>query len=176
MTHQRRHMGNKPVEQQSHKECTQDTLHADQFHQSGTQEHHGQHKDELHHPIIITTEKPTTDTRKHPGHEQPQHHKLDNEPQPEQATRLALEQTTDNSQHQQRKRIGNCRTAHRNAHASLARHAVTYHNGISNQRMRSIHTGKQYRSKKTVFQQHHIGHHTDTYRNDECQQAQYNSF
>ena len=89
---------------------------------------------------------------------------------------LALEQAADDRQHQQGKRVGNRRAAHRDADAALARDAVAYHDRVSHQRVRGIHAGQQDGRKQAVLQEHHVGHHADAYRDDKGQQAQGDGF
>ena len=56
--HQRRHMRNIPVENQSGDECAEDTLQSDGLRAGSAEEQHGHDEDELHDGIGITAQEP----------------------------------------------------------------------------------------------------------------------
>ena len=100
MTHQRRHMRNQPVQYQTGKECSQNTLHTDQFHQSGSQKHHGHHKDILHHIVTVTPEEPASDPGECIHDKQTKQNYFQDQPHPEHVGSAALEHTGNHGQNQ----------------------------------------------------------------------------
>jgi len=163
------------VQHQSCQERSQDAFHTHELHQARSQKDHGKHENKLHHIIVVAAEKPTSDTRERIHNQSSKKDNLNHQPQPEQTAGLPLEQTAHHSQYQQCKRIRHRRTSHSNAYTAMAGHAVTNHNRVRHQRVRSIHTCQQYGRHEAVLQQHHIGDQADAYRNDKSQQSQHYS-
>ena len=176
VTHQRRNMRNQAVQHQPGQEGSQDSLHTNQLHQSGSQEDHGHHKDILHHLVTVTTEEPASDAREGQHNHHAQYHDFQHQPHPEHIRSITLVHTRNNGQNQQGQRIRHRRTSYRNADSPLPVDTVTNHNRIGYQSVRGIHTGQQHRSNQSVPQQVQVGPHTNTQREDKGQQAQYRSF
>ena len=169
-------MRNQTVQDQACQESSQNTFHPNKLHQSAAEEDHSQHEHELHHTVVILPEKPTSDTGEEKDDEKTQKGYFRHKEYPEQTVDSAFEHSAYDSKDDQGKSDRNRRTANRNIDTAQTGQPVTADNRISNQGMGSIHTGKQYGSKKTIPQHAHTAPYTQRHRNQEGKQAEDNTF
>ena len=163
-------MRNKAVQHQPGKERTQNAFHPHQLHQASAQEHHSQHKDKLHHRILIRTEKPPADTRHQKYNQSEQQDHLGNQQRPKQpAYLLTFIHTANNSQHHQGQHHSHRRPPNSDTDRPLPGQPITADNGISYQSVAGIHTGQQHRGKKPITQHPHTAPYTQPHRNKESE-------
>ena len=173
--HQRRDMRNQAVQDQSGKESSQNSFHSYKLHQSASEENHRQHEHELHHAVVILPEKPATDAGEKEDDKETKEGYFRNEEHPEQTIDGAFKHSTNNGKDDKGKSDRNGRTTDSNIDTTQTGQSVTADNRISNQSVRSIHTGEQHCGKETVSQHAHTAPYTQRHRNQESKQAEDNA-
>ena len=175
VVHQCAHSGNESVEHQPGEEGAEDAFHPYYLHQSGTQKHHCQHKDELQHSIAILTEKPPPNPREKEHHAAGEHSHLHHQKQNVESAAggFALIQTAEDGEQKQRQAVGNCRGTHTHTHTALARHSVAAHYRIAHQRVGGIHARYQQCRHRSVVQEPRIDGIACHHRHQEAEHAKH---
>ena len=180
--HQRRHVGDVPVQDKSREEGAENAFQTDEVSKRSIEEHNGQDKDELHHGITVASQEIARQMRDKPQHKPDIGPQLHHEQQPEQPSsprcRLcsgaAAVAPRQSGNHHQRQKQADHRRPHRKRHRMVPLQAIAADDGIGNERVRGHDTAQQERRRRRVVQQrdgHQVrqsqGHQTRQQSEDE---------
>ncbi len=128
--HQRREAGDEPVEYQSADEGAQDALKVGKLGERGTEEHHREDEDKLHHRVGVAAQEPPGEAWYEKEEDGAEHHDLDEEKHPEHRVSLAREGAHHGGEGGEREKEGDHRRSHAQRHAGVLLQAIPAHDGV----------------------------------------------